>query len=323
MNPHLLFLLVVGTVVAVIVVGAYLKFRRGLATRIFATVIPLAGFTGYLGYYAGLNGRAIDLVVVALIGAVVAVPTLFLFYRAVVVRLQTQISSLAASTSQVGATAQQAAATASEQASTVSEVGATIDEINQTSAATASMAQKVLGLATDAADKGQDGVAAVEDATRVMESIGSVAEVVELVSDLAEQSNLLAVNAGIEAAKAGEHGRGFAVVAAEVRNLAEQSKRATRQIRSAILRVEEGQRSIGTVRDVIAELQGVLEESADSARQISAAASQQAAGIQQISGAMATVAEGGRNSAEAAHQLESAVGSLRSVGDGLDRFING
>src|SRR4029079_8331267 len=126
---------------------------------------------------------------------------------------------------------------------------------------------------------------------RLSEQSAQIAEIIDAVQDLAEQSNPLAVNASIEAAKAGDQGRGFAVVAAEVRSLAEQSKRATQQVRRILLeiqkateeagvadadgsrRVEDGTRAMQTVRSAIQELSSTLEESADRSRQIAGAAS--------------------------------------------------
>lgn len=323
MNPHIQFLLIVGPAVVLVIFGAYLKFRRGLGTRIFATVCPMLGLTGYAGFFAGHGGRAIDLGIATLIAIVFNVPLLIVFHRMVVMRLQREVSTLTSNTAQLAATARQSASTANEQASTVAEVGTTVEEITQTSAATASTAKKVLNVSESAVEKGEKGVAAVDEAVHVMKSVSAVSEIVELIRELAEQSNLLAVNAGIEAAKAGEQGRGFAVVAGEVRSLAEQSKRATQQIRSAIKNAEDGQQAIGKVGLVISELSAVLEESADSARQISAAAAQQAAGIQQISDAMVNVAQGGRDTADGARQLDQAVAALTDVGQGIDTFING
>src|SRR5690606_19068004 len=74
------------------------------------------------------------------------------------------------------------------------------------------------------------------------QSIGSI---IATVDDLAEQSNLLAVNAAIEAAKAGEQGKGFAVVAQEVRNLAEQSKESTKQVRQILNDIQKSVSSVG------------------------------------------------------------------------------
>jgi len=205
----------------------------------------------------------------------------------------------------------------------VAEISSTIEEIHQTSTVAAGTAQAVVTVTSQALDKGQQGIRAVADAMKVMELIVQVSEIVETVNDLAEQSNLLAVNASIEAAKAGEQGRGFAVVASEVRSLAEQSKRATQQIRNTLLRAEEGRRTIESVNTIIVELAGVLDESSDRARQIAGAAAQQAAGIKQIAAAMSSVSQGGRDTANGASQLEQAVGNLGVISSDLKKLISG
>jgi len=133
----------------------------------------------------------------------------------------------------------------------------------------------------------------------------------------------LAVNAGIEAAKAGEFGRGFAVVASEVRNLAEQSKDAARQIREAIEQTKNGQRAIVATDAVITSLGTVLQENSGRARQISGATVQQSAGIKQISDAMSNLIQGGKDTALAAQQIESAGNDLIKVSQRLATLING
>jgi methyl-accepting chemotaxis protein len=187
--------------------------------------------------------------------------------------VQAGAQDLAQRSSELSATAKQNAATAAEQATSAAEVSTTVAEIRETSNASSNAAQAVVEAAEQAAENGRRGAdaiaAAVAAMTRVAERVEGIAtkilqlseqnvqigEIVATVADLAEQSNLLAVNASIEAAKAGEQGRGFAVVASEVRNLAEQSKRATQQIRgiltdvqkataSAVMATEEGSKGV-------------------------------------------------------------------------------
>ncbi len=273
--------------------------------------------------------------------------------RGMVGQLQTGITQLSTSTAEIATTAKESAAAAAQQSVTVTEVSTTMDEIQTTSQTAAKNAQEVVASAERVAASGAEGLQAVDRATVIVAAIEErvreiaerilqlseqnkqIGEIVESVNDLSEQSNLLAVNASIEAAKAGEQGRGFAVVASEVRTLAEQSKRATLQIRgilsdiqkatqTAVMSTEEGTKrakdgigAIRSVREVITDLAGTLEESADRMRQISGTATQQAAGIQQISQAVGALARAGKENASGAGNLERAAADIRNLSEQL------
>lgn len=151
----------------------------------------------------------------------------------------------------------------------------------------------------------------------------------------------MAVNASIEAAKAGENGRGFAVVASEVRDLANQSKRATQQIRSILTDIQkatestvmaaeegskcalDGQQAVESVRQVIDELSAALENNNDKARQISGAARQQEAGISQVSQGLESIATAGQNTAAGASQLETSVLNINGLVGQLESIVSG
>jgi len=268
-------------------------------------------------------------------------------------QLKTGITRLSTSTAEIAGTAKETAAAAAQQSVTVTEVSTTMDEIQATSQTAAKNAQEVVTSAERVVSSSVDGLKAVDRANVIMTAIEErvreiaerilqlseqnkqIGEIVETVNDLSEQSNLLAVNAGIEAAKAGEQGRGFAVVAAEVRTLAEQSKRATQQIRgilgdiqkatqTAVMSTEEGTKrakdgmaAIKSVRETIMDLAKTLEDSADRVRQIAGTASQQASGIQQISQAVGALALAGKENAAGAGNLERAASDIRALSETL------
>ncbi|MCC6558166.1 MAG: MCP four helix bundle domain-containing protein [Polyangiaceae bacterium] len=271
------------------------------------------------------------------------------FREAVAKSLREGVNKLAASTAQIGVTAKQYAETSTEQATAVAEVSTTVEEIKQTSEVAAAGAREVAQAADEAAKNGITGRERLNDAVGVMQTIyqrvsgiaeqilklsdqtSQIGTIVDAVSDLAEQSNLLAVNASIEAAKAGEQGRGFSVVASEVRSLADQSKRATQQIRgilaqiqkatqSAVMateegakRSEDGRHAVEAVREVMENLATVLGESSAKARQIAGASAQQASGIAQIAAALAGISKATRDNAAGVRQLEAAVVDLERL----------
>jgi len=263
--------------------------------------------------------------------------------RTVTKSMREGVARLSTNATQISATAKEYAGTASEQASAVTEVSTTVEEMKQTSEAAAASAREVAQISDEAAKNGHLGRDKLFEAMAMMQTINErvagiasqilqlseqtsqIATIVDAVSDLAEQSNLLAVNASIEAAKAGEQGRGFSVVASEVRSLAEQSKRATQQIRgilaqiqkatqSAVMATEEGtkrcddgRRAVEAVRDIVENLAVVLSDSSARARQIAGASAQQASGVAQIASALGGITKAARDNATGVRQLEGAV----------------
>ncbi len=323
MSSYVSFVTVLLSCLVVTVGAVYLRFRDGLATKLYGIVLSLIAANCLLTFAMGAERRLDITLSLAGLGALITVPVLFLLYRTVVARVDSQAMAVLSSTAQLSATAQETAATAAQQSATVSEVSSTIGELTETSAAAAAFAKQVVTSSADVLAKGEDGMKAVEQARKVLELISQVGEIVEAIRDFAGQSNLLAVNARVEAAKAGEHGRGFAVVASEIRNLAEQSRDSAQRIWKAVMQAEEGRRALEEASTRMSDLLTALNASVDNARQISATVGQQSAGIQQISEAMRNVAEGGRASAAATGQVEQAVVALRGVAKELQTYITG
>ena len=224
--------------------------------------------------------------------------------------------SAAAAQLLAGTTEQTAAA--QQQADAVAQTVSTVNEVAETSRQAAERAPSVADAANRAVEIARAGRKAVDDTVVGLRSVKdqvqaitvgtmalaeqgqAIGEITSTVNDLAEQTNLLALNAAIEASRAGEQGKGFAVVAGEVKALADQSKKATAQVRqilgqiqkattSAVAAAEEGKRSVDAAVTValqagetIRALGDTVTESGQVVGQMAASAGQQATGMSQI-----------------------------------------
>lgn len=273
--------------------------------------------------------------------------------------LEDAVAALTSASAEILAGSTQQAAGVQEQAAAVTETVSTVEEISLTTESANDRAKAVAESALRAAENGVAGVRAVEDTVSVMadvktrtESIANsilalaeqaqaIGEIIAVVNDVADQTNMLAFNAAIEASRAGEHGRGFGVVATEIKSLAEQSKKATVQVRqilgeiqratnSAVIATEQGAktvdealRAVNVADEAIRALTEIVADSARSATQISAAANQASIGMSQIQRAMRDISETTSQNLASTRQAEQAARGLDGVGLRLAELLRG
>ena len=212
------------------------------------------------------------------------------------------------------------------QASSLEETAASMAELNATVKRNAEGAAKARNMADESRRRVLEGGAAmarlVGTMSEIEKSSGRIADIVSLIESIAFQTNILALNAAVEAARAGEQGGGFAVVATEVRNLAQKSADAAKEIKGLIdnsqnsvnLGVSEV-RNVGAVIDqVVSAFEGLNGLIVD----IAQASGEQAAGIDQVAMAMSHMEEVTQQNAALVEQAAAAAESLRDQVQGLD-----
>ena len=267
------------------------------------------------------------------------------------------VNILAESSENILSTITEMSASASETAASVAETTATIEEVRQTAAIANDRAKSLLestGRVKLSAEKGQNSLDMVingmEQIDNQMKKISStviklsdqnrrIGEITSSVADIADQSNLLAVNAAIEAAKAGEHGRGFTIVAQEIRNLSDQSKRATQQVKEILNEIEKSvNETVGVTEEskktveagkslaiqsgeVIDILAGNIEETANAAMQISSSNHQQMAGMDQIVPAMENIKKASELNLSGIRQAQNATSEVNKLGKSLKLIL--
>ncbi|MEM9955225.1 MAG: methyl-accepting chemotaxis protein [Chloroflexota bacterium] len=246
----------------------------------------------------------------------------------------------------------------SEQDAVVTETTATVNEVRATVTETAERAQSVAETAQLSVDISRNGTNSVQETVEAMETIRrrvediadnilelsehtqQIGEIIATVNNLADQSRMLALNASVEAARAGEEGKGFAVVAMEVRNLADQNRDATIQVReilgeiqratnSAVMVTEEGskgvdagQTKVNRAGEAIKELSRAIEDAATAAMQIAASTRQQTIGMDQLTDAMRTIKHATTETVSSTMQVEASVNRLQETAKRVNAVLD-
>ncbi len=252
---------------------------------------------------------------------------------------------LASTTEQAKGTQQQAAAVA-ETVTTIAQIAQTSEHSSQFAKGVGESVRKTVEIGRaggKALDETNEAMSTVRERVKstastivsLSEQARTIGEIIAAVDDIAEQTNLLALNAAIEASRAGEQGRGFAVVAAEVKTLAEQSKKATIQVRqilgliqngtnSAVAATDQAIRSVDVACRIVEQagktiryLSETLDSTAQAAARIVASSGQQAAGMGQVNLAIKNIEQVAVQNNAAIHQIELAARHLNTLSNRL------
>lgn len=217
-----------------------------------------------------------------------------------------------------------------EQAKTVAKTSSTIKELTSSVKDNASNAQTTTQEAHSVMQKAQQGhqimQKTIEAMQRIQESSQQIAEIVTLIDSIAFQTNLLALNAAVEAARAGEHGRGFAVVAGEVRNLAQKSADAARDIKqlieSSVSRIDQGTELVSQSGDALEEINHSIEEMSQQITKISVASEQQGNGVLQVQEAISMVDHSTQNNSQMVAETQNESEQLHKLAQHLREYIS-
>mgnify|MGYP006199003851 CR=1 FL=1 len=174
-------------------------------------------------------------------------------------------------------------------------------------------------LAQSARAAAENGGALVGQVVATMDEISSssrrISDIIGVIDGIAFQTNILALNAAVEAARAGEQGRGFAVVAGEVRNLAQRSAEAAKEIKgligTSVEKVEAGSRLVADAGSTMGEIVGSVQRVSDIIGEITAASSEQSDGIGQINVAVNQLDQMTQQNAALVEQTSAAAESLK------------
>ncbi len=242
-----------------------------------------------------------------------------------------QASNLVASASeQLSAGATDISSGAQEQASSLEETAASLEQITSTVRLNSDAAQQANQLATNSREIAERGGRVVGTAVEAMTEINkrskAIADIITTIDEIAFQTNLLALNAAVEAARAGEQGRGFAVVATEVRNLAQRSAGAAKEIKTlikdSVRQIEDGTTLVNQSGQTLDEIVQSVKRLTDIVAEIAAASREQTSGIDQVNTAVSRMDQVTQASAAQTEELSATAQSLSQQACALQSMVS-
>jgi len=225
--------------------------------------------------------------------------------------LEASAESLATMATQASAGAENVATTSEETSTNVAAVSSATEEMSASIAHVAEMAQKSYEASDKAADKTEQSVLTMAELKHAIDKVSAVAN---LISDIAEQTNLLALNATIEAARAGEAGKGFAVVASEVKSLANETGKATEDIKIQVYEIISknisAAESLTSVKNAINESKEISHHTAQSVEQQKEAVNEIARNVEQASIGTRQISQSISNISQGSQGVNGAAGGI-------------
>jgi methyl-accepting chemotaxis protein len=217
-----------------------------------------------------------------------------------------------------------------EQASTLEETASSMEELTSTVTQNAQHAREASQLAIAARDVARKGGSVVGEVVSTMTGIAAssrkIADIIGAIDGIAFQTNILALNAAVEAARAGEQGRGFAVVAAEVRNLAQRSAAAAKEIKAligdSVQQVESGTRLVDAAGKTMDEIVGSVGKVSELIAEIAAASQEQSSGIGQVNTAVTQMDQVVQQNASLVEEATAATESMKEQATALLKMVS-
>jgi methyl-accepting chemotaxis protein len=247
-----------------------------------------------------------------------------------VVQVREAAEHTAIASQQLSAAAGQLTSGAQTQASSLEETAASLEEITATVKQNADSASEVNQHAAGSRETAEKGGRVVRDAVAAMAEINQasrrIADIISTIDEIAFQTNLLALNAAVEAARAGDQGRGFAVVAAEVRNLAQRSATAAKEIkaliRDSVQKVESGSTLVTHSGASLEEIVSAVRRVTEIIAEIASASREQSAGIDQVNRAVADMSRVTQSNASQTEEVSATAEMLAEQARRLQSLVS-